>query len=60
MKSQEVRLLDVWLLGPFMVWAATQRRLPTWAQTTLAIGGIATIVYNLRNYLAIEQGAERP
>lgn len=57
-KSQEVRLLDVFVLdvfvlGPFMVWYATQKTTPTWAKVFLGLSGIATIVYNGNNYLQI-------
>lgn len=52
-KSQPVRLLDVFLLGPFMIWAGTQKRLPSWARTALIISGVATVGYNARNYLRI-------
>ena len=55
MKSQGVRLLDVLVLGPFMVWAAGQRELPEWARAGLAIGGALTIVYNAANYLELER-----
>jgi hypothetical protein len=52
MKSQGVRIVDVLVLGPFMVWAATRpRALPGWARAALVVGGVATIVYNLQNYV---------
>lgn len=52
-KSQRMRLADVFLLGPFMVWAGAQGRLPGWAKAVLIASGIATIVYNARNYQQI-------
>lgn len=57
MKSQGVRLLDVWLFGPFMVWAGAQQRspFPAWARLALMVGGALTIVYNARNYLEAER-----
>lgn len=55
MKSQGVRLLDVWLLGPFMVWAGAARSLPAWARVSLVAGGALTIVYNARNYLEADR-----
>lgn len=55
MKSQRVRLLDVLVLGPFMVWAAGRRELPEWARAGLAIGGALTIVYNAANYVELER-----
>ena len=50
-KTQRVRLMDVYLLGPFMVFAATL--IPKSHQLTrlgLAVAGIGTSVYNWRNY----------
>jgi len=53
-KTQAVRLVDVFLLGPFMVWAGTRRSaLPDWARAALVISGVATVVYNGRNYLRL-------
>lgn len=51
MKAQPIRLVDVLLLGPFMVWAAAQRNLPLWARDGLALAGLFTILYNGVNYL---------
>ena len=51
MKSQEVRLLDIFVLGPFMVWYAAQKTTPPWAKAVMGLSGIATILYNGRNYL---------
>jgi hypothetical protein len=57
-KSQEVRLLDVFLLGPFMVWfGARAQDVPPWARQAMILSGVATIAYNGTNYLKIE--AER-
>ena len=54
-KAQSVRLYDVFLLGPFMIWAATQSKpLPRWAKATLFVSGVATIIYNLNNYGRVE------
>lgn len=51
-KSQEVRLLDVFLLGPFMFLAgARSSSLPPWMRVGLVGGGVATVGYNLANYL---------
>ena len=59
MKAQSVRLVDVYLLGPFMVWAAYKSTdLPNWARLTLGISGVATVAYNARNYLLV--GAKDP
>lgn len=59
MKGQGVRLVDVYLLGPFMVWAAYKSTdLPDWARWTLGVSGALTVVYNGHNYLLTkEKGA---
>ncbi len=52
MKTQQVRLLDVFVLGPFMVWYANQTpQMNPLARSALTLAGIATIVYNGLNYL---------
>lgn len=56
MKSQAVRLVDVVALGPFMVWAgmrSSSGALPELARGLLVVAGVATIVYNGRNYLEL-------
>ena len=55
-KTQTVRLLDVFVLGPFLM-------LVGWQQTNLffriglIVSGYATIVYNARNYARNNQSA---
>ncbi len=56
-KSQGVRLVDVLLLGPFMIWAGSKKKLPGWARAALLAAGVATVLYNLKNYQRI-QGLE--
>lgn len=52
-KSQAVRLLDVFAVGPLLVYAgARNSTLPTWLRLTLGGIGVATIGYNLTNYVA--------
>lgn len=52
MKGQNVRLLDVFLLGPFMIFfGATATGVSELAKTVMMISGIGTIIYNGRNYL---------
>lgn len=51
-KSQWVRLLDVFAIGPTLVYAGARGSdLPVWLRLTLGGMGIATIGYNLANYL---------
>lgn len=55
MKTQTIRLLDVFFVGPVMVaggWKLRQRQ-PVLGHT-LAVLGVLTVLYNGRNYLQIE------
>jgi len=52
MKAQQIRLLDVFVIGPVMVYTTTQ--LGDSNKTLgalLKVFGIATIIYNGRNFL---------
>ncbi len=50
-KAQNVRLLDVFFIGPYLLWIAYRGRVTGWDKLILAVLGSATIGYNLRNYL---------
>jgi len=51
-KSQNIRLLDVFFIGPFMIYAGYKAQGLTDLERYLLYGiGIATIVYNGKNYL---------
>ena len=54
MKTQTIRLLDVFVLGPFMIWAATQLRNEN-ARVAMLAAGVGTIVYNWENYKVAER-----
>jgi hypothetical protein len=49
-KSQEVRLFDAFLLGPFLIGMALISRPPPLLRVLLGVAGAGTILYNLRNY----------
>ena len=49
-KSQLVRLGDIFLYGPFLIWLATTID-STWVKIILLFMGVSTITYNLRNYI---------
>ena len=52
MKAQQIRLLDVFVIGPVMVYTTTQLAERHVAlRAALQVFGIATILYNGRNYL---------
>jgi hypothetical protein len=53
--AQPVRVFDVFVLGPFMVWAGAKARdLPTWARGGLIVSGIATSIFNGVHYVALQ------
>lgn len=49
-KTQFIRLIDIFVLGPFMIVAAGKQK-EKYFRAGLALGGLATILYNARNYL---------
>jgi len=49
---QNVRLIDVFVLGPAMISVAlASNRVPTYLRIIVGIGGLLTIVFNGLNYL---------
>lgn len=51
-KTQNVRLLDIFALGPFMIFFGLEAQgVSELAKTVMIIAGIGTIIYNGRNYL---------
>ena len=60
-KPQIVRLMDVVFIGPFMIWTGNRATgVPSWAKDTLIGLGIATILYNLKNYMEIRELMQQP
>ena len=56
-KSQPVRLLDVFVIGPVMIWGgyALDDRGSHFGGALLALFGLSTIVYNARNYEIVQR-----
>ena len=56
-KSQDIRLLDVFVIGPVILYAGVQYKdkLLQWLSVSLIAIGVSTIVYNGRNYLLNKQ-----
>ena len=50
-KSQNIRLLDVFIIAPILIYAGSQKNLPKPLRISLYTIGIATAYYNGRNYL---------
>jgi len=53
-KSQWIRLIDIFVYGPFLIWVSTQI-IPIWAKIALIFMGATTMSYNLRNYIKISR-----
>lgn len=53
-KSQHIRLLDIFIIGPLMIYFGYSVYLDTgnWLALILLFFGGTTITYNLRNYIA--------
>ncbi len=61
-KSQAIRLIDIFCIGPLMVYAGRQKKLSPLINRSLIVFGIATILYNGRNYIlnrGITRGQEK-
>jgi hypothetical protein len=50
-KSQRVRLFDVVVIGPLMIWGGVKAG--GWGGTVLALFGLTTMGYNARNYARV-------
>ncbi len=58
MKTQQIRLLDVFVFGPLMMYVAMKKaKLTGLERVARAVVGIGTIVYNGNNYLKVEQAS---
>ena len=54
-RYQAVRLIDVFVLAPAMVYASTYTQMPDYVRLILFVAGVATLVFNGQNYLEIEK-----
>ena len=54
-RYQNVRLFDVFVLAPSMVYASTSTQLPDHVRYILFVSGIGTLVFNGINYLEINK-----
>jgi hypothetical protein len=54
-KSQWIRLADIAVIGPGMIFAALQMKPPAWVRTGLLVAGLGTVLYNLNNFLRIQR-----
>ena len=54
-KAQTVRIGDMLVFGPLMIYAGLGKTPPPWVQVGMVIIGVGTIAYNLINYLEVEK-----
>ena len=54
-RYQAVRLIDVFVLAPAMVYASTFTQMPDYVRLILYVSGVATLVFNGQNNLEIEK-----
>jgi len=52
---QNVRLLDVFVVAPFLIYTSTLRGNPNWVRLSLFLLGGATLIYNGHNYLKYKE-----
>lgn len=57
-KPQAVRLADIAVFGPMMVYAGLGKKAPRWVRWGLVIVGVGTIIYNFHYYM-VNRRAER-
>jgi hypothetical protein len=59
-KGQWVRLADVVFVGPLMVYFGVQARdVSPWLRGAMVALGAATVIFNGRNYLMVQQAAQQ-
>ena len=57
-KGQKVRVIDVLLIAPFMIYIAAQGKL-TLTERYIMFGlGAATLIYNAKNYVETQRNLE--
>ena len=54
-KYQSIRLVDVFILAPSMIYASTFTQIPDYVRLILFVSGVATLVFNGNNYMDINK-----
>ena len=57
-KGQKIRMLDVLFIGPVMIYASQTAKLNKFERNILLVLGIATIIYNGKNYYETKRNLE--
>lgn len=50
-KSQAIRLADVFLIAPYLIYLSTKKNITTLDSGILILLGVSTLLYNGMNYL---------
>ena len=50
-KPQAVRLADIAVFGPMMIYSGLNKKMPRWLRWGIVIVGVGTIVYNFHYYM---------
>lgn len=58
-KAQGIRLADVFLFGPLMIYSAMDKSPPPWMKAAMLAIGVGTIFYNAANYLEVQKRQSR-
>lgn len=54
-KAQGIRLGDIFIFGPLMIYSAFGKNPPEWMKATMLTVGVGTIIYNALNFAEIER-----
>jgi len=54
-RYQAIRLVDVFVLAPSILYASTFKQIPGYIRLILLVSGVATLVFNGANYLDIQK-----
>ena len=54
-KAQPVRMADVLVFGPLMIYSGLGKKTPNWLRVGMVVIGAGTILYNLANYFEVER-----
>lgn len=52
MKPQFIRFLDVFAIGPMMIYSATKQQKSPAMRVGLVVVGLLTIIYNAQNFIS--------
>lgn len=59
-KSQDVRILDVFVFGPLFMYAGYRLAGPEWLKVAMYSAGVGTIILNAETYVATQRAKGAP